>query len=73
MVTLGSLLARVLSKKLDKSDSVDAAIYRQFKKVTLNMTLGKLTNILHKDHFALVVHTQVQCKFNTTVFYYFLI
>ncbi|XP_035703243.1 cystathionine beta-synthase isoform X2 [Folsomia candida] len=60
MVTLGSLLARVLSKKLDKSDSVDAAIYRQFKKVTLNMTLGKLTNILHKDHFALVVHTQVQ-------------
>lgn len=64
MVTLGSLLARVLAKKLSKSDHVEAALYRQFKKVTLAMTLGKLTNILHKDHFALVVHTQVQCKFH---------
>lgn len=62
MVTLGSLLARVISKKLEYKDSVEAALYRQFKKVSLKMPLGKLINLLHTHHFALVTHSQIQCK-----------
>jgi cystathionine beta-synthase len=60
MVTLGSLMTRVLHKKLEPSDRVEVALYRQFKKVTLNMTMGKLTYILNTDHYALVVHSQLQ-------------
>lgn len=60
---MGSLITRLLSKKLELKDKVEAALYRQFKKVTLNVNLGKLTHILHTHHFALVVHSQIQCKF----------
>ncbi len=63
MVTLGSLIARVISKKIAYKDPVEGALYRQFKKVSLNMPLGKLINILHTHHFALVTHTQIQCKY----------
>jgi len=60
MVTLGSLLTGVLHKKLTPQDKVENVLYRQFKKVTLNMTLGKLSHILNLHHFALVVHSQIQ-------------
>jgi cystathionine beta-synthase len=59
MITMGSLIARLLSKKLYSTDSVEAALYRQFRKVTLDVNLGKLTYILHTHHFALVVHSQI--------------
>ncbi|CAL8080907.1 unnamed protein product [Orchesella dallaii] len=60
MVTLGSLLTRVISKKIEYKDPVEGALYRQFKKVSLNMPLGKLINLLHTHHFALVTHSQIQ-------------
>ncbi|CAG7832412.1 unnamed protein product [Allacma fusca] len=60
MITLGSLMARLLGKKLESKDAVEAALYRQFRKVTLDVNLGKLTYILHTHHFALVVHSQIQ-------------
>jgi cystathionine beta-synthase len=63
MVTLGSLLTHILHKKLEPTDKVESALYRQFKKVRLEMNLGKLTYILNTDHFALVIHSQIECKY----------
>jgi len=60
MVTLGSLLTGMMHKKLSPSDAVEAALYRQFQKVRLDMTLGKLNYILNKDHFVLVIHSQIE-------------
>ncbi|XP_059895163.1 cystathionine beta-synthase b [Gadus macrocephalus] len=60
MVTLGNMLSCVLAGRVMPSDPVSKVLYTQFKKVGLMDTLGKLSGILEKDHFALVVHEQTQ-------------
>uniref|UniRef100_A0A2K5MWR2 Cystathionine beta-synthase n=1 Tax=Cercocebus atys TaxID=9531 RepID=A0A2K5MWR2_CERAT len=42
------------------SDQVGKVIYTQFKQIRLTDTLGRLSHILEMDHFALVVHEQIQ-------------
>merc|ERR1712204_36020 len=44
--------------KIHSTDPVEAAVYTQFKKLSLDTTLSKVNRILDTDHFALVVHTQ---------------
>ncbi|XP_069491766.1 cystathionine beta-synthase-like protein isoform X2 [Ambystoma mexicanum] len=60
MVTLGNMLSSVLAGKVKHSDPVSNVIYKQFTQVRLNDNLGKLSRILETDHFALVVHEQIQ-------------
>ncbi|RXN02855.1 cystathionine beta-synthase-like protein [Labeo rohita] len=60
MVTLGNMLASVLAGKVKPSDSVSKVLYKQFKQIRLTDNLGKLSRILETDHFALVVHEQIQ-------------
>ncbi|MPC96401.1 Cystathionine beta-synthase [Portunus trituberculatus] len=63
VVTLGSLMAKILSAKIEGSSPVQQSLYSQFRKIKLDTTLGKLSRILDRDHFALVVHTQRLCKY----------
>ncbi|XP_063812983.1 cystathionine beta-synthase isoform X2 [Pseudophryne corroboree] len=60
MVTLGNMLSSVLAGKVKPSDPVTKVIYKQFTQVHLMDNLGKLSRILETDHFALVVHEQIQ-------------
>ncbi|XP_056157041.1 cystathionine beta-synthase a [Lampris incognitus] len=60
MVTLGNMLASVLAGKVKPSDHVSKVLYKQFKQIRLTDNLGKLSRILETDHFALVVHEQIQ-------------
>ncbi|KAM4602075.1 cystathionine beta-synthase-like [Polymixia lowei] len=60
MVTLGNMLASVLAGKVKPSDPVSKVLYKQFKQIHLTDNLGKLSRILETDHFALVVHEQIQ-------------
>ncbi|XP_053312796.1 cystathionine beta-synthase isoform X2 [Spea bombifrons] len=60
MVTLGNMLSSVLAGKVKPSDPVSKVIYKQFTQVHLMDNLGKLSRILETDHFALVVHEQIQ-------------
>ncbi|CAL8322524.1 unnamed protein product [Merluccius merluccius] len=60
MVTLGNMLSSVLAGRVKPSDPVSKVLYTQFKKVSLTDNLGKLSRILETDHFALVVHKQIQ-------------
>jgi len=62
MVTLGSLLSKLLNHKADPKTPVKDILYSQFKQISLETPLGKLSRILHRDHFALVVHKQRSCK-----------
>uniref|UniRef100_A0A3Q2YNI9 Cystathionine beta-synthase n=1 Tax=Hippocampus comes TaxID=109280 RepID=A0A3Q2YNI9_HIPCM len=62
MVTLGNMLASILAGKIKLSDPVSKVLYKQFKQIRLLDNLGKLSRILEIDHFALVVHEQIQCK-----------
>ncbi|XP_036898947.1 cystathionine beta-synthase-like protein isoform X2 [Sturnira hondurensis] len=60
MVTLGNMLSCLLAGKVQPSDQVRKVIYRQFKQIHLMDPLGTLSRILEMDHFALVVHEQIQ-------------
>ncbi|PKU41764.1 cystathionine beta-synthase-like isoform x1 [Limosa lapponica baueri] len=60
MVTLGNMLSSLLAGKVQPSDEVSKVIYKQFKHINLTDNLGKLSHILEIDHFALVVHEQIQ-------------
>ncbi|CAL4083979.1 unnamed protein product [Meganyctiphanes norvegica] len=56
VVTLGGLMAKMVSSKIKGSSPVQDSLYSNFKKITLDTTLGKLSRILDKDHFALMLH-----------------
>ncbi|KAL4656988.1 cystathionine beta-synthase isoform X1 [Arapaima gigas] len=60
MVTLGNMLSSILAGRVKSSDPVSKVLYKQFKQIRLMDNLGKLSGILETDHFALVVHEQIQ-------------
>uniref|UniRef100_A0A1A8QQW5 Cystathionine beta-synthase n=1 Tax=Nothobranchius rachovii TaxID=451742 RepID=A0A1A8QQW5_9TELE len=60
MVTLGNMLSSILAGKIRLSDPVSKVLYKQFRRIRLTDSLGKLSRILETDHFALVVHEQIQ-------------
>ncbi|KAL7865325.1 hypothetical protein SRHO_G00105720 [Serrasalmus rhombeus] len=60
MVTLGNMLSSVLASKVSPEDPIIKVLYKQFKQVHLTYKQDKLSRILETDHFALVVHDQIQ-------------
>ncbi|XP_010128743.1 PREDICTED: cystathionine beta-synthase-like, partial [Chlamydotis macqueenii] len=68
MVTLSNTLTSVLAGNTQFSDPVTKVIYDQFSKIGLEDSLGKLSCILENDHFAIVVHEQMQFNGNGSSF-----
>lgn len=62
VVTVGNLISYLVAGKVTRSSPVEKVLYKQFKQIYLDTTLGKLSRILDTDHFALVVHNQKQCE-----------
>uniref|UniRef100_A0A8C8SHR6 Cystathionine beta-synthase n=1 Tax=Pelusios castaneus TaxID=367368 RepID=A0A8C8SHR6_9SAUR len=60
VVTLSNILSSVLAGNAQFSDPVITVIYDQFSKISLDDSLGNLSQILEHDHFAVVVHEQMQ-------------
>ncbi|KAL7640043.1 UNVERIFIED_CONTAM: hypothetical protein RMT77_009457 [Armadillidium vulgare] len=58
VITLGALMSKLVNGKVESSSPVSRSLYSQFRKITLDTSLGKVSRILDRDHFALVVHTQ---------------
>jgi len=58
MITLGNIMSQIVAGRMMPTDTVLQCIYKNFKKVTLDTDLGKLSRILDIDHYALVVHSQ---------------
>jgi len=54
-VTIGNLTSLVVSGRIKLDDTVEKAIYRQFKKVTSATTLYKLSNLFETEPFVIVV------------------
>lgn len=61
-VTLGTILSALSAGMVKPSDVVMKVLCRNFKKVYLKDSLGKLSRLLETDHFALVVHDHTQYK-----------
>ncbi|KAK4538430.1 hypothetical protein CDCA_CDCA17G4455 [Cyanidium caldarium] len=58
VVTEGNLLAQLASKRVQHSDPVSKAMFRQYASVTPWTTLGELSRMFKYDHFAIVQITQ---------------
>lgn len=58
MVTVGHMMSEVTKGKVKASDPVSKVIYKQFKQITLDLTLGRLSRMLDTDHYVLVVRDQ---------------
>jgi cystathionine beta-synthase len=58
MVTSGGLSSLLTSGRVQPSDPITKALYRQYAKLSVNTPLASLSRIFDKDHFALVTQTQ---------------
>ena len=62
VVTEGNITSRILAGRLKPGDSVSKALYAQFRRVTVTTPLFELARIFDRDHFAVVVQTQVRSR-----------
>ncbi|XP_048254534.1 cystathionine beta-synthase-like isoform X3 [Haliotis rufescens] len=60
MVTVGNMMAQVVKNKAKSNDPVSKVMYKQFKQIHMDTSLGQLSRMLDTDHFVLVVHNQRQ-------------
>ncbi|XP_069115373.1 cystathionine beta-synthase-like protein [Argopecten irradians] len=60
MVTVGNMMAQVVKSKVKPSEPISQVMYKQFKKVKMDISLGQLSRMLDTDHFVLIVHDQRQ-------------
>jgi len=58
MVTLGNIMSQILSGRITPESPIANCMYKSFKKVTLDTSLGRLSRILDHDHYAVVVRSQ---------------
>jgi cystathionine beta-synthase len=60
VVTEGNLTSLLTSSKIQATDSCSKAMYKQFRKVSLNTPLAELASVFDRDYYALVV-TEQKC------------
>lgn len=58
VVTEGNLRSKLMLSRLQQSDPVSKAMFKQFKRVAADTPLRDLARIFDSDHFALVVTSQ---------------
>ena len=60
MATIGQMMSAVTKNKVKLADPVYKILYRQFKQISMDTTLGQLSRMLDTDHYVLVLHDQRQ-------------
>ncbi|KAI8775363.1 cystathionine beta-synthase-like isoform X1 [Biomphalaria glabrata] len=60
MVTVSNMMAQVVKHRAKRTDPVSKVMYKQFKQIHMDTSLGQLSRMLDTDHFVLVVHNQRQ-------------
>lgn len=55
VVTLDALLSNLISGTVNRNDCAEKIMNKQFTKVTASTTLGKVSRILEKEPYAVVV------------------
>ena len=60
MVTLASLMAKVMNGAVNVDDPVSKVLFEQFVMLSREDTLGQLSATLERNHFAIVVDRQTK-------------
>lgn len=53
-VTMNHLMNRITNKKISMTNAVDKALYKQFRKIDIETSLGKTSRILEKEPFVVI-------------------
>lgn len=53
VVTIGNLASRLANARITPDSPIEAAMFKQFKRVTAATTLGELSVIFDRDHYAI--------------------
>jgi len=56
VVTLDTLLSNLISGTVNRTDIAEKIMLKQFTKITASTTLGKVSRILEKEPYAVVVN-----------------
>lgn len=56
-------MAKLLKQAVKKADPVSKVLFKNFKQVPVDATLGQVSRLLDKDHFVLVTQSQQCCTF----------
>merc|ERR1712083_228995 len=60
MVTVGHMMSQITHGKVKVGDPVSTVLYKQFKTIPIDTSLGTLSRMLDTDHFVIIVHAQRQ-------------
>lgn len=56
VITSDALLSNLISGAVKRTDCAEKVMIKQFTKVTISITLGKLSRILEKESYAVVLN-----------------
>lgn len=59
MITRAHILNRLMNDNIPLTATIDQFIYKQFRKVKSNVTLGRISRILEREPFVVIIDTDV--------------
>jgi len=70
VVTLANVVSQMVNNKAVPTDKVEKVMLRNFRKVSLDATLGRLARIFEKESYAVVFTTErhLECKLYIKLF-----
>jgi cystathionine beta-synthase len=63
MATINNILCKILDRSLDFNDPISKGLFKKFIKIKMDTTLGRLSRILEKEQYVVVVQKREICKF----------
>lgn len=62
MATVTNIMNKILDKSVEFEDQISHALFKKFIKIKMDTTLGRLSRILEKEPYAVVVQQREICK-----------
>jgi len=62
MATVNNIMCKILDRSVELNDPISKALFKKFIKIKMDTTLGKLSRILEKEPYAVVVQNREICK-----------
>jgi cystathionine beta-synthase len=63
MATVNNIMCKILDRTLKLSDSISKALFKKIIKVKLDTTLGRVSRILEKEPYVVVIQKREICEF----------
>lgn len=62
MATINNIMSKILDRSLELDDPISKALFKKFIKIKMDTTMGRLSRILEKEPYVVVVQKREICK-----------